>query len=218
MKNDETHQHMGKMGPYGWNLITWNYMAMWMQLNDIAEIMSPIGLCGWTWWHKWNKLATRMKYKFMWMELDHTIEHHSHECTWMKLMTSMDTIFFVNERKNTKCTQPYGWNMETTMKLCLLVMGIVEFLYIHYFNCMYNCDGLQLWSILSMKPIFIHVTNLLHPWAHLHWGCSFDFVPSICVHIFQPLWFNNYTNGFGNEFETIHLSVIVNIVTIYIFL
>jgi hypothetical protein len=47
MKNDET-QHMGKMGPYGWNLIIWNYMAMLMQFNDIGEIMSPIGLCGWT--------------------------------------------------------------------------------------------------------------------------------------------------------------------------
>jgi hypothetical protein len=27
-------------------MIIWNYMAMWMQFDDIAEIMSPIGLCG----------------------------------------------------------------------------------------------------------------------------------------------------------------------------
>ncbi len=43
MKNDET-QHKGQNGTI-W-MKSWNYMAMWMQFNDIAEIMSPIGLCG----------------------------------------------------------------------------------------------------------------------------------------------------------------------------
>jgi hypothetical protein len=83
-------------------------------------------------------------------------------------------FFFMDEWKNTKCTPPYGWNMKTTMKLCLLVMGILEFFTsFPLIACIivmdYNFGQFWPWS-------------QFHPWAHFHWGCSFDFVPSMCAH------------------------------------
>lgn len=107
----------------------------------------------------WMKLATRMKYKFMWMELDRAIEYHSHECTWIKLITSMDTIFFMNERK--KEQQNALNHMDETWKqqwnyVCWWWENIGVH-YIHYFNCMHKCDGLQFWSISSMSTLSLRL-------------------------------------------------------------
>jgi hypothetical protein len=98
-----------------------------------------------------------------------------------------------------------GWKWDKLMISEHLCINEGSLFILFCFSCWYPLKHNAQMHSLSLA--FIHEHTFIEV-VHL------VFVPSIVLHIFQPLWFNNYTNGFGNEFETIRLSVMSNIVTI----
>jgi hypothetical protein len=37
-------------------------------------------------------------------------------------------------------------------------------------------------TLIACKIVMDYNFGQFHPWAHFHWGCSFDFVPSMWAH------------------------------------
>jgi hypothetical protein len=107
---DEIWSH-GMIWLCGCNLMTLlklchqlDYVVELDGIHEISHEDEIQNLCGWNWTIQLN-----------------IIHMNAREWNWWHPWTQF--FFSWIKERTTKCTQPYGWNMKTTMKPCLLVMG-----------------------------------------------------------------------------------------------